>query len=109
MEDKMDPKLYGDPDKVIHYMDYTENPVKDNSSYLLDLVPGMLQPLEVYDDQEEIMSDKILSKLDIEAIVKQAEMFIGTVSMDSPDMEKQMNWFPDPSESAEVKHLSKKM
>ncbi len=37
----------GDPAKVIQYMDYQANPVKDNSSYVPDVVPGMLQPLEV--------------------------------------------------------------
>ncbi len=47
-EETFDPKICGDPSKVIQYMDYTENPVPDNCRYILDLVPGLLQPLEVY-------------------------------------------------------------
>lgn len=45
--------LYGDPKNVIQYMDYQENPVPDNSHYVPELVPGVLQPLEV----NEIMED----------------------------------------------------
>ncbi len=67
-EEKIDPKLMGDPAKVIHYMDYQANPVKDNLSYVPDLVPGKLQPLEVYDDDG--ISDEFLLNLDIESIVK---------------------------------------
>ena len=66
---KYDPKVYGDPAKIVHYMDFSnEGPEADNGSYIPDLVPGLLQLLEVYEDQE--ISDEILSNLDIESIVK---------------------------------------
>ena len=87
-DEKLTLKIYGDPEKVIHYMDYTETPAVDNSSYIPDLVPGMLQPLEVYEDDS--VSDEVLSNLDIEAIVKEAELSIGTPNVDSPNMEKQL-------------------
>ncbi len=105
-DEKLTLKIYGDPEKVIHYMDYTETPAVDNSSYIPDLVPGMLQPLEVYEDDS--VSDEVLSNLDIEAIVKEAELSIGTPNVDSPNMEKQLKWFPEPSDSSEVTKFSKK-
>ncbi len=69
-----DPNLYGNPDKIIHYMDYQANPVKDNSRYVPELVPGLLQPLEI----NEIIEDdpavnSLLSNMDLEPIVHEAE------------------------------------
>ncbi len=63
--------LYGDPDKVVHYMDYISNPVPDNSRYIPDLVPGVLQPLELVDDDPVL--DNIISKIDIEKIISEVE------------------------------------
>lgn len=107
MAEKLDPKIYGDPEKVIHFMDYTDTLQVDNSSYIPDLVPGMLQPLEVYEDDG--ISDEVLSNLDIKAIIKQAEISMGMPSVDSPEMDKQLKQFPEPSDSSDVQRLSKKM
>ena len=91
-------RLYGDPDKVIQYMDYSDNPPKDNS-YVLDLVPGVLQPLEVDEIMEEDpIADKLLSNLDIELIVKNAEQ----------QYEKQMKRFLEPSKSESLTEITKK-
>ncbi len=46
--------------------------MEDNSTYIPDLVPGMLQPLEVIEDDP--LMDKALSELDIEKIVSEAEL-----------------------------------
>ncbi len=70
-EEQIDPKLMGDPAKVIQYMDYQANPVPHNSRYIPDLVPGVLQPLELLDEDTEM--DKLLSEVDIEKIVREAE------------------------------------
>ncbi len=61
-------KLYGDLEKVIQYMDYGANPVPDNLHYIPDLVPGVLQPLEVIEDDPEF--DNLLQNLDVEAIMQ---------------------------------------
>ncbi len=42
MNSEEDKHIYGDPDKVVQFMDYSENPVQDNSHYIPDLVPGIL-------------------------------------------------------------------
>ncbi len=44
-------RLYGDPEWVVQFMDYT-NGQPDNSWYIPNLVPGVLQPLELLLDQE---------------------------------------------------------
>ncbi len=54
-------------------MDYQENPVADNSHYIPELVPGILQPLEINEIMEDPKTDEWLSMVDIEAIVQQAE------------------------------------
>ena len=45
----------------------------DNSIYVPELVPGVLQPLEVNEIMEDPKTDKWLLTLDIEKIVQQAE------------------------------------
>ncbi len=39
--------LYGDPNKIMHYMDFQKNPVPDDSKYVPDLVPGVLQTIGI--------------------------------------------------------------
>ena len=51
-------RLYGHPDKVIQFMDYQENPVPDNSWYVPELVPGVLQPLEINEIMEDPKTDE---------------------------------------------------
>ena len=47
-------------------MDYTNGQL-DNSQYVPDLVPGVLQPLEINQIMEpDLEMDELLSKLDIE-------------------------------------------
>ncbi len=72
-EEQIHKNLYGDPEKIIHYMDYT-NGQADNSWYVPDLVPGVLQLLEINEIIEpDPKTDELLSKLDIEKIVQDAE------------------------------------
>ena len=67
-------QLYRDPVKILHYMDYSANPVADNSKYVPDLVPGMLQPLEINEIMEDDPTlDDMLKNLDIKLIIKSAE------------------------------------
>ncbi len=94
--------IYGDPEKVVQYMDYSENPIKDNSRYIPDLVPGMLQPLEVIKDDPQL--DKILSTLDVEAIVQESEAI--TKDVDN-QIQKQLSHFPDPCNKEIVEDYSK--
>ncbi len=103
-EETIDPKLMGDPVKVIHYMDFQENPVKDNSLYIPDLVPGTLQPLEVY--EEDGISNEILLKIDIEAIVKELEGMTGTSS--DKKLDKQLKRFPEPTTKEDLSNAMKK-
>ncbi len=71
LQDSDMPKhLYGDPNKVIHYMDYEANPVPDNSRYVPELVPGMLQPLEINEIMDDTKTDEWLASVDIENIVQ---------------------------------------
>ncbi len=54
--------------------------MQDNSSYVPDLVPGMLQPLEVNEIMEDDPAvDDMLKNLDIESIVKSAEESVKNV------------------------------
>ncbi len=73
-------RLYGKPENVVNYMDYT-NGQEDNSSYIPNLVPGMFQPLEELSDQE---TDEFLKTIDIEALVKQAEQSTGGLPPNHP-------------------------
>ncbi len=75
-------------------MDYQENPVADNSHYIPELVPGILQPLEINEIMEDPKTDEWLSMVDIEAIVQQAEQ--STSNLD-PKVSKEMNHFPSPT------------
>ncbi len=86
--------LYGDPEKVIQYMDYQENPVPDNSGYIPELVPGILQLLEVNEIIKDPNTDEWLSNLDIEKIIKQAAESTKDVQK---QMDKDMNRFPEPT------------
>ena len=90
-------KIYGDPDKIIHFMDYSNEPPCENTMYIPDLVPGLLQPLEIVEDSEIL--DEVLSTLDIESLVKQAKISTGTKSEDSAEMTQQMQHFPEPTKS----------
>ncbi len=90
----MKKRLYGDPEKIVKYLDYTETPEVDNSRYVPDLVPGILQPLEVNEIMEEDPAfDKLLSTMDIEAIVSAAEESTKNVEQ---QVHKNLNHFPDP-------------
>ncbi len=73
-------RLYGKPENVVNYMDYT-NGQEDNSSYIPILVPGMFQLLEELSDQE---TDEFLKTIDIEALVKQAEQSTGGLPPNHP-------------------------
>ena len=65
-EQEQNRRLYGDPEKIVHYMDYTNGQL-DNSQYVPDLVPGVLQPLEINEIMEpDLEMNELLSKLDIE-------------------------------------------
>ena len=97
--------MYGDPDKIIHFMDYSNEPPRENCMYILDLVPGMLQPLEIVEDE---VPDEVLSSLDIEAIVKESELCTGTKSEDSAEMKQQLERFPEPTKNDEIECLGKK-
>lgn len=58
--------LYGKPENIVQYMDYTNGQV-DNGRYIPTLVPGVLQPLEEISDNE---TDELLSTIDIDALIK---------------------------------------
>ncbi len=60
-------QIYGKPERIIEFMDYMDGGPPDNSCYIPNLVPSMLQPLEDISDGE---SD-FLSTIDIEAIIKE--------------------------------------
>ncbi len=91
-----DLQIYGDPGKVVHYMDYSENPVPDNSRYIPDLVPGILQPLQVYeiDDQnapeDHAVPDELLSKLDVDKLIQDTEKKDAEMKKTTSIMDKQM-------------------
>ncbi len=91
--------MYGDPKNVIQYMAYQASPVPDNSSYILDLVPGMLQPLEINEImQDNPAVDDMIKNLDIESIMKSTENLTKYVD---PAVEKDMKRFAEPA-SAEM-------
>ena len=54
----------GTPDGIIEYLDYSCQ--KDNSDYMADLVKGLLQPVEIFDE------DIFFSQIDLE---KTRELF----------------------------------
>ncbi len=66
-------RIYGDPNKIVQFFDYT-NGEPDNSHYIPNLVPGMLQPLE---DILHSENDAFLSMTDIEKLVKEAKESTG--------------------------------
>ena len=55
----------GTPRGIIEYLDFSDQ--KDNSQYVADLEKGLLQPVEVFDE------DLWLSQIDLENIVQEAE------------------------------------
>ena len=95
--------LYGDPEKVIQYMDYSENPVQDNSRYIPDLVPGILQSLEVIEEDPAL--DSILSNLNVKALVKESEAMMKNVDN---QVQQQMSCFPEPSKTEAMEEYSRK-
>ncbi len=82
--------IYGKPDQVIQFMDYTDGGPLDNSRYVPKLVPGMLQLLEEFSEE-----DKYLSTIDIEAIVKEAEKTTEGLPPQTPS-EKDLKRFGKP-------------
>ena len=84
-------RIYGDPDKIIQFMDYTNGGPPDNSRYVPKLVPGILQPLEELSDTE---TDNFLSTIDIEALIKEAENSTGRLPPPPPP--KDLNHFRNP-------------
>ena len=53
--------------RIVEYLDLQSLP--DNSSYVPDLTQGLLQPCEVFDPE----MDQLLTQLDVEEIVQNAE------------------------------------
>ncbi len=58
---------------MVHYLDFSDNPQVDNSQYILELVPGILQLLEINEIMDDPVMDNMLSMLDIEKLVQDAE------------------------------------
>ena len=95
--------LYRDPEKVIQYMDYQANPVPDNSRYVPEFVPGLLQPLEINEIIEDDPAvDQILANLDVESLVKAAEDLTNSIS--KPE-EKDLQMFAAPAPSETMKEF----
>ncbi len=103
MDNEDHDRLYGNPKNVIQYMDYQENPVPDNSRYIPELVPGILQPLEINEIMEDPNTDEWLSNLDIEKIVKQAEESTKDVE---EKIQKDMKRFPEPTKPDTLQEFS---
>ena len=98
--------LYGDPAKVIQYMDYSDEKGKlDNAHYIPELVPGVLQPLEINEIIEDDQTDQLLANIDIEKIVQEAEAM--TKDTDQ-QVQKQMQYFPDPLTKDSISDMSKR-
>ena len=55
----------GTPGGIIKYLDYSDQ--QDNSHFVLELANGILQPVEVFDE------DAFLSQIDLEKLVQEAE------------------------------------
>ncbi len=86
-------RFCGKDANIIQFMDYT-NGQPDNSRYIPNLVPGMLQPLEELSDNE---TDQFLSIIDIEVLVKQVEKTTGGLpsAKEQTPPEKQLKHFAD--------------
>ncbi len=104
-------RLYGRPDQIVNYMDYT-NGQPDNSSYIPNLVPGIFQPLEELSDEE---TDQLLSTVDIEALVKAAEESTGGLPLNHmplettpqpPPADKDMKRFSAPTTPNDLKQVT---
>ncbi len=98
--------LYGDPSKIVQYMDHSDEKGKpDNACYVPDLVPGVLQLLEINEIMEEDKStDELLANMDIEKIVQEAESMTKNVDH---QVNKQMHRFPDPVPKDNMIDMSK--
>ncbi len=95
--------LYGDPKKVIQYMDYDANAVPDNSRYIPELVPGILQPLEINEIMDDLKIDEWLATVDIENIVQQAKESMKQVEK---ELDKGLKQFPEPTKPDTVQQFS---
>ncbi len=95
--------IYSNPQQVIQFMDYTNRGLPDNSRYVPKLVPGMLQPLEEFFDEE----DKYLSTINIEAIVKEAEKTTGGLPPQTPS-EKDLRRFGEPISKEKMHNVCNK-
>lgn len=103
MDENTHHQLNSDPDKIVQYIDYQSNPVPDNSHYIPDLVPGVLQPLEVIEEDPEF--DSLLQNLDVEALVKEADDYTAKYEA---SIKKDYHHFPDPSDSTQLGDFSKR-
>lgn len=103
-------RIYGDPNQIVQFMDYT-NGCPDNSRYIPNLVPGMLQPLEDISDMD---NDDFLSTINTEKLVKQAEESTGSlptpVSLTPKPLpsEKDLKYFGQPVSSEDMKDVTNK-
>ncbi len=97
-------RLYGKPENVVHFMDYT-NGQPDNGYYIPNLVPGVLQPLEELLDPE---TDKFLSTIEIEALVKEPENSTGGIPNNPilPPAEKDLKYFGNITSAEMLKEVS---
>ncbi len=105
MDSEEQKHLYGDPAKVTQYLDYSDQKGKpDNACYVPELVPGVLQPLEINEIMEDDpATDELLSKLEIEKIVEESEALTGSL----PNSDKQMSQFPKPATKDSVIDMGK--
>ncbi len=91
-------RIYGKNANIVQYMDYQANPVKDNSSYVPELVLGILQPLEVNEIMEDPVADQIIAQLNVEDLLSEAEQ--STKKLDDQ--------FADPVDKVSKEEMSKR-
>ena len=65
------------PGIPVEFLDFTDQ--QDNSSYVLDLMQGILQPCEVVDEQDDVF----LQNIDVQKLIQELQVLTGTV--DIPD------------------------
>ncbi len=90
---------------MVHYLDFSDNPQVDNSQYILELVPGILQLLEINEIMDDPVMDNMLSMLDIEKLVQDAEK---NTSDYQSSIDKNYEWFPAPTEANVLQDFAKK-
>ncbi len=93
-------QLYRKPEQVIEFMDYSND--QDNSRYIPNLMPGMLQPLEELSDVE---TDQFLSTIDIDALVKEAENSTGGIPNPVP-AQKDLKCFGKPTSQEDLNKVT---